>query len=544
MSFWKNVVARPGLWIACGVAIGVVSTAAVVNGLGSSTAIAQSGLPAMRPVASISEQSMAQLRDLDQSFANLAEFINPSVVHIRAMRPATNASGMMMGPTGSQGSGVIYREDGWIITNDHVVNGAQKVTVVLADGRELEGTVRRGKDLFNDIALVKVDAKELVPARFADSGRVRPGQHAIAVGAPFGLENTVTIGHISGLGRANNVMSTEGERAYTNMIQTDAPINPGNSGGPLLNIEGEVVGINTSIIGTMSLMGQGGSVGIGFAIPSNQARTVADLLIEKGKITRAYMGLAPDDLKPFEKKKFNRDAGSIVRQVPNDGPAATAGIKAEDIIVRIQDLAIRDSQDLRNAMLRYAPGTTVKVDYVRNGATKSVTVKLDEFPNQLRAQRGPIIRDLEPRQAPEDLDSMQKDLRERMRDFGLDLDRENRFFVPNEGDPKDDVPAVREGQARLGVTVEALSAERRTEFDVPESEAGVLVTAVEPGSVAEKLGLKTGDVISKVGDKKIERPQDLVDAMRGVKWGDSRSITIARFGEGSQMRRTQDVRFK
>jgi serine protease Do len=563
MSFWKNVVARPGLWIACGLVIGVGSTAAVVSGLGSSTAIAQHGLPVLQPIASIAEPARTQLRDLDEAFADLVEFISPSVVHIRSGPPAAALRESQNRPRteafvmASQGSGVIYRQDGWIITSDHVVQGFERVTVTLADGRELEGTVRHSQDLFNDIAVVKVEATGLTPARFGDSGAVRPGQHAIAVGAPFGLENSVTIGHISGLGRANAVASPEGQRAYTDMIQTDAPINPGNSGGPLMNIDGEVIGINTSIVGTGTIFGTAGNVGIGFAIPSNQARLIADMLIERGRITRAFLGITMEDIKPYQRRELRREYGVIVREAREGGPAAAAGLRPDDIIVRVGETSIRDSQDIRNAMLRYAPNTNVDVVYVRNGATRTASVRLAPLPPEMAAMVSPRARterapglddrlrqfpflDGERWLEPEEFRRFQ----ERFPGLGRPFEQLEPFFGPDRDDSKGDVPPVREGHARLGVTVEELSPERRSEFHVPANERGVLITVVEPGSVAERLGLKPGDVISRVGDRAIERPQDLVDAMRGVRWGDTRRLSIARFGEASTLRRTQDVRFR
>jgi S1-C subfamily serine protease len=231
----------------------------------------------------------ASLQAMDAQFADLVEQISPSVVHIRVgdAPKDSDVNGMMQSPTmQGQGSGVIFRNDGWIVTNDHVVMDAEKVTVVLSNGKEYTGTVKRLEDDRNDIAVVKIDAKDLVAAPFAKS-KVRPGQYAIAVGAPFGLENTVTIGHISALGRMNMAGGGNGEtRSYVNMIQTDAAINPGNSGGPLLNIDGEVIGINTSIYSASAgvMGGSPSNAGIGFTIPAEQAEFIANLLIKRGKV--------------------------------------------------------------------------------------------------------------------------------------------------------------------------------------------------------------------------------------------------------------------
>src|SRR5436305_7849869 len=193
---------------------------------------------------------MTMLRAHDNSFASLAQYIEPSVVHITS--EGTHDSdilGRRVGEVKGVGTGVVFRKDGWIITNDHVVAGFDTVKVVLADGREFPGTVRRAPD--NDIAVVKINANNLVPAQFGDSGRMRVGQFAMAVGSPFGLDETVTIGHVSAMNRSDQVIPDEraplGYRAYSDLIQTDAPINMGNSGGPLINVDGQVIGINSAI---------------------------------------------------------------------------------------------------------------------------------------------------------------------------------------------------------------------------------------------------------------------------------------------------------
>src|SRR5579864_5351168 len=243
-----------------------------------------------RPIAGMSAEDMTTLRSLDNSFASLAQYIEPSVVHISSEGShESDILGRRMGDVKGVGTGIVFRSDGWIITNDHVVAGFDNVKVQLADGREFPGTVRRAPD--NDIAVVKINASNLTPAQFGDSGRVRVGQFAMAVGSPFNLDETVTVGHISALNRENTIPDERaplGARVYTDLIQTDAPINMGNSGGPLINVDGQVVGVNSAIYS-----GTGGSVGIGFAIPSNQAREIAEMLIDKGSVTKAYLGLRP-----------------------------------------------------------------------------------------------------------------------------------------------------------------------------------------------------------------------------------------------------------
>lgn len=523
MSFWKNVLGRPGLWIAAGAAIGVVGTAAILNKAGIATAHAEPGVVAA-PVGNITTESMATLRELDSAFASLVEFVEPAVVHIRVERNSNSGQmGARMGKVGGEGSGVIIRSDGWILTNDHVVGGMDKVTVVLNDGREFEGTVRRANDIQNDIAVVKIDAKDLPTARLGDSSKVRAGQFAVAVGSPFGLENSVTIGHISGLGRESQVMDQQfGGRAYSNMIQTDAPINPGNSGGPLINIEGEVIGINTSILGAGSMFGQGGNVGIGFAIPSNQARLIAETLIENGKLVRAYMGVSPDNLKPFERKELGIEGGAILREVPSDGPAASAGLKKDDVVVKIGSYKISDQQDLRNSMFRYGPGESVTVEAIRNGEPVKVNVKLIAIPQQQAAQAPSRVP--ERGVTPEDLFKQ--------------------FRFPGEEDESEAVPPIREGKARLGVQVGELNAETRKQFSIPASAKGVVVVTVQPGSVAAKLGLAPGDVIEAFESKSIHTPDELIAAIDKVKWGETKQMRFTRYSKGTTATQDAPVTFR
>ena len=529
MKFWKHVLSKPGLWIAAGAAIGVIATASVLNRVGISSAQADP-VEQAKPIGNISTESMAALRDLDASFASLVDFVEPAVVHIRVQsKGGVDQFGRRTGNVGGEGSGVIIRPDGWILTNDHVVGGMDKVTVVLNDGRDFPGTVRRANDEQNDIAVVKIDAANLPTARLGDSSKVKAGQFAIAIGSPFGLENSVTIGHISALGRMSQVQDQMGGgRAYSNMIQTDAPINPGNSGGPLINIDGEVIGVNTSILGGSSMFGQGGNVGIGFAIPSNQARLIAEMLIEKGKVIRAYMGVQPENLKEFEKKDLGVEGGAILRDVPSEGPAAAAGIKKDDIVVRIGTYKIQDQQDLRNAMFRFAPGESVPVEVVRNKETKTVTVKLADVPKQATAK----VQQNDGENGPQGLDP---------REFFKQFDGPGMPEIPEDNG---DVPPVREGKAKLGVQVAEITADARKEFSIPAATTGVVVLSVQPGSVAQKMGLKAGDVIESFDGKKLSKPEDLVSAMSTVNWGDTKSFKFSRFGKNSQATQESSFTFK
>jgi serine protease Do len=482
-----------------------------------------------RTISGVTTESMAALRELDNSFASLAEFVSPTVVHIRSEgRGGRDMLGNRMGASSGVGSGVIYRSDGWIVTNDHVVAGYDKVTVILHDGREFPGEVRRAED--TDIAVVKINANNLPAASFGDSSQVRPGQFVMAVGSPFGLEKTVTIGHVSGLGRENVIADPrvpEGARLYTDMIQTDASINMGNSGGPLVNIEGQVVGINSSIISNSPM---GGSVGIGFAIPSNQVRLIADMLIEKGRITRSYLGLTPKDLKEFEKNELKLQGGAMVEAVQNDGPAGRAGIRERDVILRVGTYPINSQIDVRNAMLRYEPGTKVPVEVLRNGQRVTLEVTLADARTERARARN--------QQAPQQQEQMDR--------FPFpDLEQ---FFPPrnrpDRGDANQPPATPREGNARLGVGVDTLNDTLRQQFDIPANVRGAVVTAVEPGSVAERLGIEPGWVIQQIGDKTIESAQDVVDAMSGVKWGETRTMRFGKVTRNMQMIQSLPVTFR
>lgn len=510
--------------------LAVLAIGAVVGGLAVANissivpkAQARQTAPVAKPISTISAENMTALRNLDESFANLAQYIEPSVVHVRSEgKGGTDLFGRRTGAVGGIGTGVIFRPDGWIITNDHVVNGFDKVTVVLEDGREFVGQVRRAED--SDIAVVKIDAKDLPAATFGDSNKVRPGEFAMAVGSPFGLENTVTVGHISALGRMNQIADPRadgGARFYPDLIQTDTPINQGNSGGPLVNIEGQVIGINSAIISS-----SGGSNGIGFSIPSNQARLLAETLIEKGKITRGALGLVPSNLKEYQKKEMKLDGGALVEDVPNTGPAAAAGVKKGDVIVRVGTIPINTQMDVRNSMLRYAPGQTIDLEVVRDGQHKTLKVTLTE-PKKLQPNS--------PQEAPRSDDGGEPSPFEDMPNWD-----EFRKSFPKT-DQQGNVPPVREGKAKLGVQIDALSAETRKLYDIPANTEGVVVTSVEDGSVAARLGIKKGFVIQQIGDKKIHSPQDVTDAMSGLKWGDRTRISFGQYNARTQFSQTTDV---
>ena len=269
-----------------------------------------------------------------------------------------------------QGSGLIVRPDGYIITNNHVVAEADEIQVKLANGREYEAEVV-GTDEETDLAVIRIDATDLVPAVFGDSDAIQVGQWVLAVGNPFGYDHTVTAGIVSAKGR-----SGLGVAIYENFIQTDAAINPGNSGGPLVNLRGEVIGINTAITTRT-----GGSMGIGFAIPSNMARSVMDSILDSGQVVRGWLGVQMAELTHdgADSAGFKGTTGVVIDQVMPDSPAEKAGLEKDDIITEFDGKSIGNMNELRNAVAQTAPETTVELTLFRQGKQRTVRVTLGDL---------------------------------------------------------------------------------------------------------------------------------------------------------------------
>ncbi len=360
------------------------------------------------------------------------------------------------------GSGVIVSADGYILTNNHVVNGADTIKVVLNDGRELTAKVI-GTDPQSDLAVIKVDAKNLPAITFTDSAKVEVGDRVLAVGNPFGIGQTVTSGMVSGLGRA---MTGEG---YEDFIQTDAAINPGNSGGALVDGEGRLVGINTAIISR-----SGGSQGIGFAIPGNLARNVMEQLTANGKVVRGYVGVNVQDINPelAEQFKLTTHEGALIAEVTADGPAEKAGLKGGDVITGFDGKPVTDARHLKLAVATVAPGSKVTVEANRDGKIVKLEIKVAERPGEkalARAAGG-----------------------------GRDRDRGDL------GSASDDSGTLN------GVGVGDLDPQARREFDVPTRVRGALVTSVESNSAAAAAGLQPGDVILEINRHAVNGAEDAV----------------------------------
>jgi serine protease Do len=271
----------------------------------------------------------------------------------------------------SLGSGVVVRSDGYILTNNHVIDGANEITVTFDNKREMKAKLV-GTDAKTDIAVLKVDATNLPTIAMADSSQARVGDLVLAMGSPFGLKQTVTMGIVSARGRTGL-----GIEDYEDFIQTDASINPGNSGGALLNTRGELIGINTAI-----LANNGGNQGVGFAIPANLARSVMTQVMEHGKVVRGYLGLLPQDITPAmaQALHFKQNDGVLIGDVTAGAPAAAAGLQRGDVILDLNGQKLEDSNQLRMRVSMTPPGTTVQLRVLHDGSERTVAVKLAELP--------------------------------------------------------------------------------------------------------------------------------------------------------------------
>jgi serine protease Do len=519
-----------GLTLAGGFVLGAICMAAIHSGVGIQTASATPEMQVKpRLMSDSSTENMATLHSLDQSFVNLAKFVGPAVVDIKmqSKREVDPDTGARMPVTEGEGSGFIFSPNGYIATNDHVVGNADTVKVTLKDGREFTGSVTRANDRNSDIALVKIDGKNLPYISFADSSTANPGEFVMAIGAPFGFENTVSVGHISALGRTTAIEN----HTYTDLLQTDAAINMGNSGGPLVNVDGQVVGMNTAIYSPTGV-----NSGIGLAIPSNQVRLIEDLLVTKGKIVRSMIGVYPDDIKEYERTATNSpypNGGARVESVVGE-PAKSAGLQKDDVIIKIGTTDIHGQEDLRNAMLAYAPGTKVPIELIRNGQHKTIDLTLLPYkvPDMPKAQ--------------------QQQGRGRM--FGNPFG-ENPFANPfgqgspfgdDQGDGSDNPPqhAPRTGHATLGVQVENVTDDNRSQFGIPSGVSGAVVVGVVPDSVAARIGMQQGDVIQSLNGKAISGAKDLSDAMSSINWGSTGHIAYVRFSDNARMKSEQDIKFQ
>ena len=353
------------------------------------------------------------------------------------------------------GSGVIVSEEGYILTNNHVVENADEIKVALNDEREFTAKVV-GRDDKSDVAVLKIDAKDLPYLHLANSDMLEVGDVVLALGNPFGVGQTVTMGIVSATGRGNIGLD------YEDFIQTDAAINPGNSGGALVDAEGRLVGINTAIISR-----SGGNQGIGFAIPVNLARSVMESIVKEGRVVRGFMGVNIQDVTPTLAKEFalKDNNGALVADVTSGSPAQKAGLKAGDIITKFNGKVVRDSRQLKLQVAQTSPSAKVPVEVLRDGAAKTLTVQLKEFPRNELASNSRRGSDGGEAQAEETL---------------------------------------------KGVMVGEIDARAREQLKLPSEMKGALVSGVDESSAAHEAGLREGDVILEINRKPVANAEEAV----------------------------------
>ncbi len=457
----------------------VLAVALIGAGYGMSSAVKA----AEQPTAAVAKTSDIPM--VPATFSDLAEKVRPGVVNIQVVKPMKNAGfgfpnsfrtpfGDFFGPFSGEnphsspmqqgvGSGFVISSDGYILTNNHVVDDANQIKIKLADGKEYDAKVV-GRDPKTDLALLKAEgASGLHALQLGDSDSLKVGNWVVAVGSPFGLEQTVTAGIVSAKGRVI------GSGPYDNFIQTDASINPGNSGGPLLNTEGQVVGINTAIFSQ-----SGGNVGIGFAIPVNMAKEVVPQLEEKGHVTRGWLGVGIQKITPELAKSFDLkdEKGALVSQVVKGGPADKAGIQSGDVIVEFNGKKVSDMNDLPRVVAATPVGKTVAVKVLRGGNEVDREVKIAEM--------------------------------------------EQKEEIASETTHKP-----------LGMTVQNITPEIAQGLGL-KNETGILVASVVPGSPAANADIRSGDVIQQVNKMPVKNVEDFKHKIETAKAQESILLLIQR----------------
>ena len=488
----------PVTLVAVGIVIGIV-VASDMGWLPTGTAGPElTPDPIVRPVATAPQLPMAG--GSGKNFVEIAKSVKPAVVNIAATRNGKSGEGPQSSPLDDpffrkffgeeffkrdapqrepkergQGSGVIVEANGLIITNNHVVNKADEIRVFLSDKREFKGKLI-GTDAKTDIAVVKIEATGLPTIPWADSDQLEVGEFVLAVGSPFGLTQTVTMGIVSAVGRASM-----GIAEYEDFIQTDAAINPGNSGGALVNVRGELVGINTAIFSQ-----SGGNMGIGFAVPSNLSRAIMDQLVRTGKVVRGWLGVAIQDLTPELATQFGitDTKGVLVSDVMDDSPAKRAGFERADVIVEYDGKPMDSPTHLRNAVAQTPIGKKVSVKLIRDKKPKTLEVSIAEQPKSL-------------------------------------------------GQPS--AEESRESAVPTGVLsdldVRELNEELTARYGLKATERGVVVVRVKSGSTAEEMGVREGDIILEVNRKAVSSLKSYERAASGLAKDQAVLLLIKRKGQ-------------
>jgi serine protease Do len=453
-------------------------------------ASASSPAPANAP---LDENSVSAILALDHAMETLASHVTPAVVNVTVAARGKHQQasdddqnpfekffgqqfGQQFGPMsrpGPQiehglGSGIIISPDGYIVTNNHVIDGAVDIRVTMTDRRVLPAKLV-GADPLTDLAVIKVNASNLPSLPWGDSTALMPGQTVLAFGNPFGFRFTVTRGIVSALNRPNPF--SDDRRKPGEFIQTDAAINPGNSGGPLVSARGEVVGINTFLISP-----SGSFSGMGFAIPAQVARPVVESLLKYGKVEHARIGVGITDVTPENVKFFNMDkaTGALVSQVEPDSPGAKAGLKVGDVITQVNGKKVDDAGQLQVVISQQRPGTKVDLGIIRDGKSQTVPVTLEA------------------------LDSKRSDAK----------------------------AGQEHGKARWGLGLMELEPDVRDQLQLPANVHGVVVTNVQPGSPADNAGISRGDVIAEVNRKNVQSVSDVQRELGGVAAGQDALLLI------------------
>src|SRR5882757_716792 len=491
MTTWKDLTRRifaPLLAAAMVVSVGAYEFAKPAS------AAALAPAPA---APALDSNSVGALLSLDQAMEALASRVTPAIVNVTVTsktnlkmnadedqgQPDTQQFGPFGNPFGGQfggrpqqprvehglGSGVIISPDGYIVTNNHVVDGSTDISVTMSDRRILPAKLV-GTDPLTDLAVIKVNATGLPSVPWGDSTQLHPGQTVLAFGNPFGLRFTVTRGIVSALNRPNP--SATDRRKPGQFIQTDAAINPGNSGGPLVNARGEVIGINTFLIS-----GTGTFSGMGFAIPTQIVRPTVENLIKFGKVSHGYMGIGISDVTPENSKFFDlkKAEGAVVTQVEPNSPGAKGGLKTGDVITQLDGKPVSDAGDLQVVVGQKQPGTTIKLDVIRGG--KNVTV-------------------------PVTLEAMGKK------------------------NGEEESASTEHGKPRWGLGLADLTPDAREQLQAPKDLNGAVVGNVRPGSPADNAGLQRGDVILEVNRRPVQSASDASRELGKVDQGQDALVLV------------------
>lgn len=461
-------------------------------------------------LTAIDSADVSALENLSRAYTRVAAVVRPSVVNVRAMSQVEVPKAQLRKMFGDSewahpyavgtGSGVIIDNDGHIVTNNHVAGDAARIDVTLADGRSFKAKLV-GTDKMTDVCVIKIDADRLHPARFGDSDGVQVGEIVLAIGSPFRLDQTVSHGIVSAVGR--NVESLDID--YQGFLQTDAPINPGNSGGPLVNIRGEVIGINTAIATE-----NGGYQGVGFSIPASKVKQIAEQLISGKKIARGYLGVGIEPVSQGTAQAMGYDSplGAMIGSVIDGGPAARGGLRYGDIVLEVNGKAIRNHTDLTETIGGMKPNTTARFKIWRDERNTELSFAVGEQPDGFTTRPG----------------------RNMMRPPRDDAEEER----PDEANDESDGAFAR-GQSidALGLEVVDLTAERARILQLKGVDGGAVVVSLSPMGDAVNSGLRRGDVIVSVDKKRIRTAQDLRGALSNTALGKGVRLTV-RTSEGSR----------